>query len=136
MGGFDLLRDGGKAHLARLRLRLGVGITGRRRLGRHLDGRLETWREDNSSMQSQNTEMPEMPIAPRAPRGQVSQDIPDSIELAVGVEHSAVSDVILIDDQLGNSGGTHAPHRTEVKFHERCWKNVMRWVFFVSVLHD
>lgn len=78
--------------------------------------------------------MPEMPIASR---GRVSQDIPDSMELAVGVEHSAVSDVILIDDQLGNSGGTHAPHRTEAKYHGKVRKDVMLWVtFFLSVLDD
>jgi hypothetical protein len=59
-------------------------------------------------MRSQDTAMPETPIALG---DRVGQDIPDSRGLAVGVESSAVSDVILIDDQLGDSRGTHAHHR-------------------------
>lgn len=64
-------------------------------------------------MRSQDTAMPETPIALG---DRVGQDIPDSRELVVGVESSAVSDVILIDDQLGDSGGTHAPHRLQGKY--------------------
>jgi hypothetical protein len=64
-----------------------------------LVGDWTVWKPGESTIQAcsvRNTEMPVMPIAQGVVEG--GQDIPDSIELAVGVEHSAVSDVILIDE--------------------------------------